>query len=150
MSNPLELTPARIFAIFAAHYPGMVDRFLNGDLTDTQISALLEEHGFIRHLNDQAQLRYAFSKFSDEDCENMLRSSGGANPMRQRAWAEYAYRPYGLLPPEEGEQAAQPIPGMTREVADAICKWWERGDCPDDIWLQLLPWHKRIIATAGG
>lgn len=153
-AHPLALTPARVFALFAAVYPGMVDRLLTGDLTDAQVEMLVAEWGFVRHMRDQAQLRYAFSKFSDEDCEKMVarrRAKEAPNLMRDMAWELFAYAPYGLLDgTEDSVPASQPIPGMAQETADAICKWWERGDCPDWAWLQVLPFAQRIVATAGG
>lgn len=139
-----------MLAVIAAFYPGMVDRFLRGDITDTQIEVLLRELGYVRFLRDQQALRYAFSKFSDEDCEKMLTPSGAENTARRRAWAEFAYRPYGLLEDDrDATGQAQPIPGMSREVADAICAWWERGDCPDDVWARdVVGVYAAIIATA--
>lgn len=153
-AHPLALSPARIFAVFAAVYPGMVDRFLSGDLTDAQVEMLIQEWGYIRHMDQQSTLRYAFSKFSDEDCEKMVgrqRVRDAPNLARDMAWELFAYAPYGLLDGAEGSvPASQPIPGMARETAEALCAWWTRGDCPDWAWLQVLPWTPRIIATADG
>lgn len=137
-----------MFAVIAAFYPGMVDRFLRGDITDVQIEVLLRELGYVRFLTHQAQLRASFSKLSDEDCEKMISGSPSAvNPARKKAWELFAYAPYGLL---EDEQApgAEKYDWMPASVAEAICQWWERGDCPDWAWLQVLPHYARIVATA--
>ncbi|SMB89208.1 hypothetical protein [Deinococcus hopiensis] len=150
--NPLEFTPARTFAIICAFYPGIVERFLDGKLTDKQISMLMEEFGFVRYFRDQQGLRYAFSKMQPEDRERLAagpKPEEQQNPIDLLAWQEFAYRPYGLLG-GEGETAstAAPIPGLSPEAAQAICTWWGRGDCPEDVWVTMVPYYERIVATA--
>lgn len=129
-------------------------------LTPDQLEMYLSNVGYIRFLEQMAQLQYSYSKMDDESIEKMLAAGQrppDPNSIRARGWRAFIAA-YNVLDDEDAREATAPARklDMRPETAEAIVAWVESGEMsagPDGarIWREdVMPIWGRLMATAGG
>jgi hypothetical protein len=146
----------RTFAVLAHFYgfkPWDVER-----LTEMQIQMYMENVGYIRFLEQVAQLQYAFGKLQDEDIEKMLSSAAtppDPNSLRARGWRAFVAS-YNAMDDDAAREDTAPAlrlklsPGAAKALADMVSSG-ELTRYPNGsvLWrMRIQPIWASLVATA--